>query len=385
MPRLQIRPWGPVGSGFEVVANSTITQGTAVFIVPREVAVRADSPHTDFKLRFAPSLLPGQPLHPDSISANRLEALTTQLAVLIVYERFYVPQSFWGPYWAMLPAEFPHIPTGEEGPRCVVAAGRPVSMERSLKPLRSRVVFHLVVGSVLCCAVLCCAVLCWAQLLGLGTCMATWRNPMLLGFHHHHHRHHHPCPSVLLSGLSVRTLLQLSSALVVAVNEANRKSNLAVQTVLRAAAHHPEVFGELTPATTAHLQQQAKWCVDEAFIWSPHNGDVIDMLVGDWFTFLVPDCNVLLLLLLPLFPLFAVVCCRCGTWYVVLYVVGPMPLPKRGATIPGVRVRGYSCDAPRCRCSECAPHTCAACALCFVWWVSDRVLCFTWSVALVGR
>ena len=52
--------WGPAaGGGVEVFTSTPIEAGTTLFTVPSEVAVRVDSPHTDFRTRFAADLLNG--------------------------------------------------------------------------------------------------------------------------------------------------------------------------------------------------------------------------------------------------------------------------------------------------------------------------------------
>ena len=142
-------------SGYHVITTAEVSTNQTLFAVPVDVAVRVDSQHTDFGSVFAAELEAGwwtpemagaaDELHVVALvlyvqvagcaymrAGNAVEALGVVLAHMRVnawsdtrldgrlmvtpgrhcarYERFYVPRSFWQPYWDICPTNFDFLP-----------------------------------------------------------------------------------------------------------------------------------------------------------------------------------------------------------------------------------------------------------------------------------
>ena len=76
-----IKPWHGADGGFEVVARRALDRDNVAFMVPRDVAVRLDSSHTDFTTVFAHEMAPGGGL---ASVGQRLFVPLVELAALVL-------------------------------------------------------------------------------------------------------------------------------------------------------------------------------------------------------------------------------------------------------------------------------------------------------------
>ena len=99
------------GPGYRAVAAVPLSKGSEIAHIPRGIALRLDSPHTDFVAKFPATMKAWREKFASASEIERQLLSSQALAGLAFYERFYKPSSFWAPMWGVFPLTFENLPT----------------------------------------------------------------------------------------------------------------------------------------------------------------------------------------------------------------------------------------------------------------------------------